>query len=181
MLCVCVLSLCVLKIRGTISKLTTKVLHIIVSHKMSNYKHLIYVIWLHDLDWHVRVYYHTYSSKVWFCLVLLLDKILLQFEIIDFYLNIFCNVMYSCNGKVTFSATISQVFSITWSFRNHSNMMIWCSRRISYYYQCWKVVLLNIFEEIVRHFVDFMNRTLLFTVTFDQFNMTLLNKIIILF
>jgi len=28
------------------------------------------------------------------------------------------------------------VFSVTWSFRNHSNMMICCSRNISYYYQC---------------------------------------------
>jgi len=28
--------------------------------------------------------------------------------------------------------------SMTWSFRNHSNMMIWCSRNIQYYYQCWK-------------------------------------------
>jgi len=28
--------------------------------------------------------------------------------------------------------------SMTWSFRIHSNMMIWCSRNIQYYYQCWK-------------------------------------------
>jgi hypothetical protein len=142
-------------------------------YKRSNYKHLIYVIWLHNLDWHVChyyptcVYYHIhYSSKVWFCSwkkslmctkTTCLIKILLQFEITGFYLNIFWNVMYSCDGKVKFSATISQVFSVTWSFRNHSNMMIWCSRRISYY-QCWNVVLLNIFEEIVTHFFDLMNR-----------------------
>jgi len=25
-----------------------------------------------------------------------------------------------------------------WSFRNHSNMPIFCSRKISYYHQCWK-------------------------------------------
>jgi len=30
------------------------------------------------------------------------------------------------------------VFSVTWSFRNHSNMMIWCFCYISDYYQCWK-------------------------------------------
>jgi len=23
-------------------------------------------------------------------------------------------------------------------FRNHSNMLIWCSSNISYYHQCWK-------------------------------------------
>jgi len=28
--------------------------------------------------------------------------------------------------------------SVTWSFRNLSNMLICCSRNISYYYQCWK-------------------------------------------
>ncbi len=39
-----------------------------------------------------------------------------------------------------------KVFSVTWSFRNHSNMVICCSRNISYYYQLLKtVVLLHIF------------------------------------
>ncbi len=32
----------------------------------------------------------------------------------------------------------SPVFSVTWSFGNHSNMLISCSRNISYYYQWWK-------------------------------------------
>ncbi len=36
--------------------------------------------------------------------------------------------------------------SVTWSFRNQSNMLICCSRNISDYYQCWKtVVLLHMF------------------------------------
>jgi len=26
------------------------------------------------------------------------------------------------------------VFRVTWSFRNHFNMLTWCSRNISYYY-----------------------------------------------
>ncbi len=39
-----------------------------------------------------------------------------------------------------------KVFSVTCSFRNHSNMVICCSRNISYYYQLLKtVVLLHIF------------------------------------
>jgi len=33
--------------------------------------------------------------------------------------------------KAEFSASLL----ITQSFRNHSNMLIWCSRNISYYYQ----------------------------------------------
>ncbi len=33
---------------------------------------------------------------------------------------------------------ITPVFSVTWSFRNHSNMLICCSRSIYDYYQCWK-------------------------------------------
>ncbi len=34
---------------------------------------------------------------------------------------------------------------MTWPFRNHSNMMIWCSRNIYYYYQCWKQLCCLIF------------------------------------
>ncbi len=33
---------------------------------------------------------------------------------------------------------ITPVFSVTWSFRNHTNMLICCSRNISDYYQHWK-------------------------------------------
>ncbi len=46
------------------------------------------------------------------------------------------NAIYSCDGKAEFSAAISPVFSVTLSFRNHSNMLIFCSINISYYYQC---------------------------------------------
>jgi len=40
--------------------------------------------------------------------------------------------------KAEFSAS---VFRVTWSFRNHSNMAIWCPRNISYsynHYKYWK-------------------------------------------
>ncbi len=33
---------------------------------------------------------------------------------------------------------ITPVFSVTWFFRNHSNMMICCLRNIYFDYQCWK-------------------------------------------
>ncbi len=36
-------------------------------------------------------------------------EILLQFEITAVYLNIFSNVIYSCDGKVEFSAVITPV------------------------------------------------------------------------
>ncbi len=29
---------------------------------------------------------------------------------------------------------ITPVFSVTWSFGNHYNMLIWCSRNLYYYY-----------------------------------------------
>jgi len=41
-------------------------------------------------------------------------------------------------------AVITQVFSVTWSFRNHSNMLICCLRNISYH-QCWKQSCCSIF------------------------------------
>ncbi len=60
------------------------------------------------------------------------SAILLQFKITVFYLNISYNVIYSCDAKLHFLT----VFSVTWSFRKkHSNMLIWCPRNISYYYQ----------------------------------------------
>ncbi len=41
-----------------------------------------------------------------------------------FYFNIFYNVIYSFDGKAEFSAAITPVFRVTWSFRNHSDMLI---------------------------------------------------------
>jgi len=51
-------------------------------------------------------------------------------KIVNSKIVIFLRVMYSCGGSW-------MCFSVTWSSRNHSNLMIWCSRNISYYYQCW--------------------------------------------
>jgi len=38
-----------------------------------------------------------------------------------FYLNIFSSIIYSCDGKAKFSASLLQ--SVKWSFRYHSNMI----------------------------------------------------------
>ncbi len=49
--------------------------------------------------------------------------------------NTIKSVIYFCDQSWIFSI-ITPVFSVTWSFRNHSNMLICCSRNISDYYQC---------------------------------------------
>jgi len=40
-------------------------------------------------------------------------------------------------GKAEFSASLLRS-SVTGSYKNHSNTLIWGSRNISYYYQCSK-------------------------------------------
>ncbi len=54
------------------------------------------------------------------------------------------NIVTYCSQIVIYSVWQSWIFichyssfSVTWSFRNHSNMMIGCSRNSSHY-QCWK-------------------------------------------
>ncbi len=47
----------------------------------------------------------------------------------------------SFDGKAELSAIITAVFSATWSFRNHSNMLIWGSRNIYYgLKQLWNIL-----------------------------------------
>ncbi len=48
------------------------------------------------------------------------------------------------------------VFSVTWSFRNLSNMLIWCSKNFFFYNQWWKVVLVNIFWKHLNGTVDLL-------------------------
>ncbi len=77
-------------------------------------------------------------------------------------------------------------------FRNHSNMLICCSRNISDYYQCWKQLCCPIFlwkpwcilfftilwwiesskEQHLFETEIFCNIINVFTVTFDQFNVS---------
>ncbi len=52
-----------------------------------------------------------------------------------FLVKTFSNVVCSCDGRAEFSAA---VLSVTWSLRNHSDMLIWYSENISNYCQCWK-------------------------------------------
>ncbi len=61
-------------------------------------------------------------------------KILLRFQISIFYLNMFSNVIYFCDQSWIVSI-ITSVFSVTWSFRNHSNMMICCWSWKQFFFQ----------------------------------------------
>ncbi len=86
-------------------------------------------------------------------------EILLQFKITFFYFNILWNVIYSCDQSWIVSI-ITPVCSVTWSFRNHSNMLICCSRNITSHYQCWKQLCCFIFLWIFFSGFFLMNRKL---------------------
>jgi len=47
-----------------------------------------------------------------------------------FLFYFFLNVISSHDDKAEFSAAITAVFRVTWSFRNHYNILIWCSRML---------------------------------------------------
>ncbi len=78
-------------------------------------------------------------------------------------------------------------------FRNHNNILIYCSRNISDYYQCWKQLCCTIFlwcilffrihrwiesskEQRLLEIEIFCNFINAFTGTFEQFNASFLNK-----
>ncbi len=87
-------------------------------------------------------------SKYFFLKSLILTKAALfdkkttvLWNILGLFRQLFSLLIYlKCNfihvmAKQNFQHNCSRV---TWFFRNHSNMLICCSRNISYYYQCWK-------------------------------------------
>ncbi len=111
---------------------------------------------------------------------------------IIFSSNIFLNEMYSRDTKLYFQHHYSSLQGHM-IFRNHSNILISFSRNISYYYQCWKQLCCLIFiflETDISEFCDeqkvdeknniylkYIVKNIVFTVTFDQFNAFLQNKI----
>ncbi len=70
----------------------------------------------------------------------------------EYYFNIlltfiwisFKNKMYFYDGKAGFSAVITPVFSVTWSFRNLSNMLISCSKKNIYIYYHKNIIIINV-------------------------------------
>jgi len=59
------------------------------------------------------------NANIWGCR---LECSLLLYTIGLLYYKLI--VIYSCDGKAEFSAAITPVFSVTWSFRKHFNMLI---------------------------------------------------------
>ncbi len=64
-----------------------------------------------------------------------------------FCYDIFLDVIYFCDVRAETFSIINPVFSVTGSFRNHSNMLVCCSRNISYFnhFKCWKQLCCLIF------------------------------------
>ncbi len=73
-------------------------------------------------------------------------EILLQFQINVPYCNILYIVIHSCDAQLYFQHHYSSL-QCHMIFRNHNNMLIYCSKNISDYYQCWKRYAAEIFRE----------------------------------
>ncbi len=88
-----------------------------------------------------------------------------------FFVNICLNVIYSCDQSCIFSI-ITPVFSHM-IFRNHSDMLIYCSRNMYYYryYQCWKQLHISVKDSEWIEMTKFKRAAFC-----DQFNASLLNK-----
>ncbi len=110
-------------------------------------------------------------------------------------MNICWNIIYFCDAQLYFQHHYSSL-QCHMIFRNHSNMLIFFSRNISDYYQCWKQLCCTIFlwkpscilffkihrwiesskEQHLFETEIFCNIINVLTVTFDQFNASLMNK-----
>ncbi len=101
-------------------------------------------------------------------------------------------IIYFCDAQLYFQHHYSSL-QCHMIFRNHNNMLICCSRNIYDYYQCWKQLCCTIFLWKLMHFIfqdSQMNRKFkrtaficnicniinVFNDTFDQFNVSLMNK-----
>ncbi len=62
-------------------------------------------------------------------------------------------------GQNIILSIITPVFSVTWSFRNHSNMLICCSNCFFYCYQCLKHLKLTVCVETVITFSTITKKT----------------------
>ncbi len=90
--------------------------------------------------WTVRFYVFLRNSLlltkpafIWSKIQQIFCEIFLLLKITAFYLNILKRI-------------ITPVFSVTWPFRNHSNILICCSGNIYYYYYQYLIQLSNIFS-----------------------------------
>ncbi len=86
------------------------------------------ILWSHDdLCW-PYINQCTISFKCFVKITICLDPVK-TFKITDLYCNICWNVIQSYDAKLIFHTSLL-VFSVTWSFRNNSDMLllsnIWC-------------------------------------------------------
>ncbi len=79
-----------------------------------------------------------------------------------------------------FFSIITPVFSVTWSFRNHFNMLFCCSGYISYYHKCWKRLckclstVISFIENFKITASNLCKNVKLFSSIFDWFNASLI-------
>ncbi len=80
--------------------------------------------------WATQEHIGLLRTYYWFIWPITVQKVLLQFKITVFYFTFsiffyyFFYVIYYCDGKAEFSEAITPVFSVTWCFRNHSDLML---------------------------------------------------------
>ncbi len=104
------------------------------------------------------------------------------------------NIIYFCDAQLYFQHHYSSL-QCHMIFRNHSNILIYCSRNISDYYQCWKQLCCTIFcgnwyilffrihrwiessEEQHLFEIEIFCNINVFTVSIDQFNACLLGMV----
>ncbi len=82
-----------------------------------------------------KIFSNFFTKATFICSKIPLQTVIFYY-ILKFHLFPWC--------KADFSVPL--VFSVTWPFRNHYNMQISCSKNISYYKQCWTVVLHTFFQ-----------------------------------
>ncbi len=86
---------------------------------------------------------------------------------------------FFCYSKAEFSAVISALFSVTWSFRNYHNMLLCCLRDnsyyIHYYNQCQNsfVLFSGLFVERTAEIKSFWNTDNVFPVSFEWLCLTM--------
>ncbi len=150
----------------------------------------------------VYIHYCFSSSAQQGCIYMIKNTV----KIVKYYCNLKQLFLCECVKLSFISVTqrcifsiITPVFSVTWSSENHNNMLIWCSRNISDYYQCWKQLccpislckLWHILFFRIHRWIESSKEQHLFeteifcnmplTGNFDQFNASLMNKSIYFF
>ncbi len=105
---------------------TVKTINIVKKYYYLNIEYIIKCIYIQFLFW-IYILYNEYIKNV---------------KCYKFY-----NIIYYKIIIPVMQTWISSIIIPVWFFRNNSNMLILCSRNISYIYQCrkWHIFYFNIF------------------------------------